>query len=86
MVKQDILAWMQPITFIALIMLIILIAITFSWFGEPQYIQAAVIFTLIGVVGTALSLSCHDRLDNPRLVFYLIVMASGALFIALPFV
>lgn len=55
-------------------------------FGEPQYIQAAVIFTLIGVVGTALSLSCHDRLDNPRLVFYLIVMASGALFVALPFV
>ena len=83
MVKQDILAWMQPITFIALI---ILIAITFSCFGEPQYIQAAVIFTLIGVVGTALSLSCHDRLNNPRLVFYLIVMASGALFIALPFV
>lgn len=74
---------MQPITFIALI---ILIAITFSWLGEPQYIQAAVIFTLIGVVGTALSLSCHDRLNNPRLVFYLIVMASGALFIALPFV
>lgn len=83
MVKQDILAWMQPITFIALI---ILIVITFSWFGEPQYIQAAVIFTLIGVVGTALSLSCHDRLNNPRLVFYLIVVASGALFIALPFV
>lgn len=83
MVKQDILAWMQPITFIALI---ILIAITFSWFGEPQYIQAAVIFTLIGVVGTALNLSCHDRLNNPRLVYYLIVMASGALFIALPFV
>lgn len=82
MIKQNILAWMQPITFIALI---ILIAITFSWFGEPQYILAAVIFTLIGAVGTALSLSCHDRLDNPRLVFYLIVMASGALFIALPF-
>lgn len=83
MVKQDILAWMQPITFIALI---ILIVITFSWFGEPQYIQAAVIFTLIGVVGTALSLSCHDRLNNPRLVYYLIVLTSGALFIALPFV
>lgn len=83
MVKQNILAWMQPITFIALI---ILIAITFSWFGAPQYIQAAVIFTLIGIVGTALSLSCHDRLNNPRLVFYLIVMASGALFITLPFV
>lgn len=83
MVKQDILAWMQPITFIVLI---ILIAITFSWFGEPQYIQAAVIFTLIGVVGTALSLSCHDRLNNPRLVFYIIIVASGALFIALPFV
>lgn len=83
MVKQDILTWMQPITFIALI---ILIAITFSWFGEPQYIQAAVIFTLIGVVGTALSLSCHDRLNNPRLVFYIIIVASGALFIALPFV
>lgn len=83
MVKQDILAWMQPITFIALI---ILIVITFSWFGEPQYIQAAVIFTLIGIVGTALSLSCHDRLNNPRLVYYLIVLASGALFIALPFV
>ncbi len=83
MVKQDILAWMQPITFIALI---ILIVITFSWFGEPQYIQAAVIFTLIGIVGTALSLSCHDRLNNPRLVYYLIVLTSGALFIALPFV
>lgn len=83
MVKQDILAWMQPITFIALI---ILIVITFSLFGEPQYIQAAVIFTLIGIVGTALSLSCHDRLNNPRLVYYLIVLASGALFIALPFV
>ena len=83
MVKQDILAWMQPITFIALI---ILIAVASSWFGEPQYIQAAVIFTLIGVVGTALSLSCHDRLNNPRLVYYLIVLTSGALFITLPFV
>lgn len=83
MVKQDILAWMQPITFIALI---ILLAVASSWFGEPQYIQAAVIFTLIGVVGTALSLSCHDRLNNPRLVFYIIIVASGALFIALPFV
>lgn len=83
MIKQNILTWMVPITFIALI---ILLAVASSWFGEPQYIQAALIFTLIGVVGTALSLSCHDRLDNPRLVFYLIVMASGALFIALPFV
>lgn len=83
MVKQNILAWMQPITSIALI---ILIAVASSWFGEPQYIQAAVIFTLIGVVGTALSLSCHDRLNNPRLVFYIIIVASGALFIALPFV
>lgn len=83
MVKQKILAWMQPITFIALI---ILLAVASSWFGEPQYIQAATIFMLIGAAGTALSLSCHDRLNNPRLVFYLIVLASGALFIALPFV
>ena len=45
MIKQNILTWMVPITFIALI---ILLAVASSWFGEPQYIQAAVIFTIIG--------------------------------------
>ena len=81
--KQDILAWLQVAV---IIMLIIMLAIANTWFSEPQYLQASALFTLMGAVGTALSLSCHDRLKSPRLVYFLITLAGGALFIALPFV
>lgn len=83
MLKQNILAWLQVTV---IIMLIIMLAIADTWFGEPQYVQASALFTLMGAVGTALSLSCHDRLKSPRLVYFLITLAGGALFIALPFV
>lgn len=81
--KQNILAWLQVAV---IIMLIIVLAIANTWFGEPQYVQASVLFTLMGAVGTVLSLSCHDRLKSPRLAYFLITLAGGALFIALPFV
>ena len=83
MKKQNILAWLQTLV---IIMLIVLVAIAKAWFGEPQYVQAAALFTLMGAVGIALSLSCHDRLKSPRLVYFLITLAGGALFTALPFV
>ncbi len=81
--KQNILAWLQVAV---IIMLIIMLAIANTWFSEPQYLQASALFTLMGAVGTVLSLSCHDRLKSPRLVYFLITLAGGALFIALPFV
>lgn len=81
--KQNILAWLQVAV---IIMLIVMLAIAKAWFGEPQYVQAAALFTLMGAVGIALSLSCHDRLKSPRLVYFLITLAGGALFTALPFV
>lgn len=81
--KQNILAWLQTLV---IIMLIVMIAIAKAWFGEPQYVQASALFTLMGAVGTVLSLSCHDRLKSPRLVYFLITLAGGALFTALPFV
>ena len=81
--KQNILAWLQVAV---IIMLIIVLAIANTWFGEPQYVQASVLFTLMGAVGTVLSLSCHDRLKSPRLVYFLITLAGGTLFITLPFV
>ena len=81
--KQNILAWLQVAV---IIMLIVMLAIAKAWFGEPQYMQAAALFTLMGAVGIALSLSCHDRLKSPRLVYFLITLAGGALFTALPFV
>ena len=81
--KQNILAWLQVAV---IIMLIIMLAIADTWFGEPQYLQASALFTLMGAVGTVLSLSCHDRLKSPRLAYFLITLAGGALFIALPFV
>lgn len=83
MLKQNILAWLQVAV---IIMLIVMLAIAKAWFGEPQYVQAAALFTLMGAVGIALSLSCHDRLKSPRLVYFLITLAGGALFTALPFV
>lgn len=83
MLKQNILAWLQVAV---IIMLIVMVAIAKAWFGEPQYVQASVLFTLMGAVGTVLSLSCHDRLKSPRLAYFLITLAGGALFIALPFV
>ena len=81
--KQNILAWLQVAV---IIMLIIMLAIANTWFSEPQYLQASALFTLMGAVGTVLSLSCHDRLKSPRLAYFLITLAGGALFIALPFV
>ena len=81
--KQNILAWLQVAV---IIMLIAMLVIAEAWFGEPQYLQASALFTLMGAVGIALSLSCHDRLKSPRLVYFLITLAGGALFIALPFV
>lgn len=81
--KQNILAWLQVA---GIIMLIIMLAIANTWFSEPQYLQASALFTLMGAVGTVLSLSCHDRLKSPRLVYFLITLAGGALFTALPFV
>ncbi|HIW44633.1 MAG TPA: hypothetical protein H9986_06350 [Candidatus Prevotella stercoripullorum] len=81
--KQNILAWLQVAV---IIMLVVMLAIAKAWFGEPQYVQAAALFTLMGAVGIALSLSCHDRLKSPRLVYFLITLAGGALFTALPFV
>lgn len=81
--KQNILAWLQVAV---IIMLIVLLAIADTWFGEPQYLQASALFTLMGAVGTVLSLSCHDRLKSPRLVYFLITLTGGALFTALPFV
>ncbi len=81
--KQNILAWLQVAV---IIMLIIMLAIANTWFSEPQYLQASALFTLMGAVGTVLSLSCHDRLKSPRLVYFLITLAGGALFTALPFV
>lgn len=81
--KQNILAWLQVAV---IIMLIIMLAIAITWFSEPQYLQASALFTLMGAVGTVLSLSCHDRLKSPRLVYFLITLAGGALFTALPFV
>lgn len=81
--KQNILAWLQVAV---IIMLIIILAIANTWFSEPQYLQASALFTLMGAVGTVLSLSCHDRLKSPRLVYFLITLAGGALFTALPFV
>ena len=81
--KQNILAWLQVAV---IIMLIIMLAIANTWFSEPQYLQASALFTLLGAVGTVLSLSCHDRLKSPRLVYFLITLAGGALFTALPFV
>lgn len=81
--KQNILAWLQVAV---IIMLIVMLAIAKAWFSEPQYVQAAALFTLMGAVGIALSLSCHDRLKSPRLVYFLITLAGGALFTALPFV
>lgn len=83
MKKQNILAWLQTLV---IIMLIVLVAIANTWFGEPQYLQAAGMFTLMGAVGTVLSLSCHDGIKSPRLVYFLITLAGGTLFIALPFV
>ncbi len=83
MLKQNILAWLQVAV---IIMLIIVLAIANTWFSEPQYLQASALFTLMGAVGTVLSLSCHDRLKSPRLVYFLITLAGGALFTALPFV
>ena len=83
MYKQNILAWLQVAV---IIMLIIMLAIANTWFSEPQYLQASALFTLMGAVGTVLSLSCHDRLKSPRLVYFLITLAGGALFTALPFV
>lgn len=83
MLKQNILAWLQVTV---IIMLIVLLAIADTWFGEPQYLQASALFTLMGAVGTVLSLSCHDRLKSPRLAYFLITLAGGALFTALPFV
>ena len=81
--KQNILAWLQVAV---IIMLIIMLAIANTWFSEPQYLQASALFTPMGAVGTVLSLSCHDRLKSPRLVYFLITLAGGALFTALPFV
>ncbi len=81
--KQNILAWLQVAV---IIMLIAMLVIAEAWFGEPQYLQASALFTLMGAVGIALSLSCHDRLKSPRLVYFLITLAGGALFTALPFV
>ncbi len=81
--KQNILAWLQVAV---IIMLIVMLAIAKAWFGEPQYVQASVLFTLMGAFGTVLSLSCHDRLKSPRFAYFLITLAGGALFIALPFV
>ena len=81
--KQNILAWLQVAV---IIMLIIMLAIANTWFSEPQYLQASALFTLMGAVGTVLSLSCHDRLKSPRLVYFLITLAGGALFTALAFV
>lgn len=81
--KQNILAWLQVAV---IIMLIIMLAIANTWFSEPQYLQASALFTLMGAVGTVLSLSCHDRMKSPRLVYFLITLAGGALFTALPFV
>ena len=81
--KQNILAWLQVAV---IIMLIIMLAIANTWFSEPQDLQASALFTLMGAVGTVLSLSCHDRLKSPRLVYFLITLAGGALFTALPFV
>lgn len=81
--KQNILAWLQVAV---IIMLIIMLAIANTWFSEPQYLQASALFTLMGAVGTVLSLSCHDRLKSPRLVYFLITLAGGTLFITLPFV
>lgn len=83
MLKQNILAWLQVAV---IIMLIVMVAIAKAWFGEPHYVQASVLFTLMGAVGTVLSLSCRDRLKSPRLAYFLITLAGGALFIALPFV
>ena len=83
MLKQNILAWLQVAV---IIMLIIVLAIANTWFSEPQYLQASALFTLMGAVGTVLSLSCHDRLKSPRLAYFLITLAGGALFTALPFV
>lgn len=65
--------------------LLLVLVVTFQWFGSTLYIVFSAVFLAIGIGCTVLSLSCHDGLKSPRLVFFLVVSVGGALLLALPY-
>lgn len=83
MKKQSILAWLVVAVYILLAALLV---ISFSMFGSRYYTVVSLVLMLTGCLGTVLSLACRDSLKSPRLVLYLIVLAAGGLFTALPYV
>lgn len=55
------------------------------WFGSVSYFVLSGVFMLMGAVGMASCMACHNGLKSPRFAYYAIVFAGGSIFMALPF-